>query len=138
MQSILISKQHKSTLDQFLQDRDFLVEEIASGIYKVQREEELPVFVSIEGGQLFFEVDLGAVQDHASQDLFTQLLKLNTEILPVSVAIDDASSEDERLVLVESREIGDLSDVEVLSVFDSLAIAVDKTEVLLSQYFKGQ
>lgn len=138
MQSILISKQHKSTLDQFLQDRDFLVEEIASGIYKVQREEELPVFVSIEGGQLFFEVDLGAVQDHASQDLFTQLLKLNTEILPVSVAIDDASAEDERLVLVESREIGDLSDVEVLSVFDSLAIAVDKTEVLLSQYFKGQ
>lgn len=138
MQSIMISTQKKVGLDQFLQDRDFLVKQLGEGLYQVQREEELPVYLNIQDSQIYFEVDLGAVKTHASQDLFAQLLKLNTEILPVSLGIDDASETDPRLVLVESRETGDLSDEEVLSVFDSLAIAVEKTESLLSQYFGGQ
>ncbi len=50
----------------------------------------------------------------------------------MSVGIDTSHPDDHRLVLVESRETGDLSDHELLSVFDALELAVDRVTELLS------
>jgi hypothetical protein len=58
---------------------------------------------------------------------------MNTEVLPVSFGINNANPKDPRLVIVESRSTHDLSDQELLSVFDSLEIAVDKAEAILAK-----
>jgi hypothetical protein len=131
MEQIPIRSTQKSSLLEFLELREFLVENLGDGIYKVTRDEELPVFLRIGDGNIFFEVDLGNIDAIASQDLYFQLLDLNTEILPVSLGIDNSNTDDPRLVLVERRETGDLCDEELLCVFDALELAVDRAAEVL-------
>lgn len=116
----------------FLQLNDFEVEKLTDAVLKVNRLEELPVFIHTQGTSLFFQVDLGNVSEIDSRDLFFKCLDLNTEILPVSIGMDTTNEDDPRLVLVESREFENLDENELLSVFNALEIATDKVEKLLS------
>jgi hypothetical protein len=128
----MIKLQREEELPRFLEAQGFTVEPLANDVFRVQREEELPVFLKLDADQVFYEVDLGNIDAVISQELLTSLLVLNTEILPVSVGIDTSNPGDNRLVLVESRETGDLSDQEFLSVFDALELAVDRVSEILS------
>lgn len=132
MNKILIKLQREEELARFLEAHSFTVEELSNDVFRVQREDELPAFLKVDDKQIYFEVDLGNIEAILSQDLLLSLLALNTEILPVSVGIDTSNPDDHRLVLVESREIGDLSDQELLAVFDALELAVDRVTELLS------
>ena len=134
MSNVLIATRREEEFVQFLQLNDCLVEEIGKDIYKVIREDELPVFVSVSDNTMYFEVDLGNVAQFADKDFYFKLLDMNTEILPVSFGINNTNPDDSRLVLVESRETGDLSDQELLAVFDALELAIDKAENFLSKY----
>ncbi|MCB0283717.1 MAG: hypothetical protein KDF60_14115 [Calditrichaeota bacterium] len=134
MSNVTIATRRESELISFLRLNDFGVEEISENILRVTHLEELPVFISINGNNMYFELDLGNISSFADKDLYFKLLDLNTEILPVSFAINNSNPDDPRLVLVESRETGDLSDQELLAVFDALQLAVDKAEVLLAGY----
>ena len=87
--------------------------------------------------QIYFELDLGNIDAIVSQELLLALLVLNTEILPISVDLDTSNLEDRRLVLVESRETGELNDQELLAVFDALELAVDRVTELLSPYLNS-
>lgn len=131
MKNILIKLQRDEELARFLESNGFTVEELSDKVLRVQREDELPVFLKVDEKQIYFEVDLGNIDAIISQELLLSLLALNTEILPVSTGLDTSNPEDRRLVLVESRETGDLSDQELLAVFDALELAVDRvTEIL--------
>ncbi len=132
MKNILIKLQRDEDLAQFLESHGFTVEALANVVFRIQREDELPVFLKVDEKQIYFEVDLGNIDAINTQELLLSLLALNTEILPVSVGIDTSNSEDHRLVLVESRETGDLSDQELLAVFDALELAVDRVTEILS------
>ena len=132
MNKILIKLQREEELVRFLETNGFTVEELSNDVFRVQREDELPAFLKVDDKQIYFEVDLGNIEAILSQELLLSLLALNTEILPVSVGIDTSNPDDHRLVLVESREIGDLSDQELLAVFDALELAVDRVTELLS------
>jgi len=132
MKNILIKLQRDEDLAQFLESHGFTVEALANDVFRIQREEELPVFLKVDEKQIYFEVDLGNIDAINTKELLLSLLALNTEILPVSVGIDTSNSEDHRLVLVESRETGDLSDQELLAVFDALELAVDRVTEILS------
>lgn len=134
MSNVTIATRRESELISFLRLNDFGVEEIGDNILRVSHLEELPVFISVNGNNMYFELDLGNISGFANKDLYFKLLDLNTEILPVSFAINNSNPDDPRLVLVESRETGDLSDQELLAVFDALQLAVDKAEVLLAEY----
>ena len=136
MAKATIKLQQEEELSQFLLTHSFAVEELGDDVYRVQREDELPVFVKQTENDLYFEVDLGPAQELESLDFYRQLLDLNTEVLPVSFGLDTTNPEDVRLVLVESRELGDLSDQELLSVFDALELAVDRATVLLESTMK--
>jgi len=136
MSNLTIASRRETDFVSFLELNDFKVESINDNIYRVSRLEELPVFVSVNEGNMYFELDLGNVTGFADKDLYFKLLDLNTEILPVSFGINNSNPDDPRLVLVESRETGDLSDQELLAVFDALELAVDKAEALLSKYVK--
>ena len=132
MKNILIKLQREDELTRFLEANGFAVEDLTNDVFRVQRDDELPVFLKVDDAQIYFEVDLGNIDAVISQELLVSLLTLNTEILPVSVGLDTSHPEDRRLVLVESRETGDLSDQELLAVFDALELAVDRVSEILT------
>tara|TARA_R100000027_G_scaffold683_2_gene779 strand:+ start:5741 stop:6169 length:429 start_codon:yes stop_codon:yes gene_type:complete len=120
----------------FLQMHGMEVEALESSIYRVVRDGELPVFLNIGDEVLSFEVDLGSIAEIGSEDLYKALLDANTEIQPVSFGLDNTNPDDPRLVLAESRVVGDLSDREILSVFDALELATDKAVTILAPLVK--
>ena len=136
MGDIVIKSRREDGLVRFLNLNDFNVEELDNDIFRVTRQDELPVFLKATETALFFEVDLGSIKEIGSQELYFNLLEMNNEILPVSFGINNTNAEDPRLILVESREISDLDDHELLSVFDALELAVDRAEKLLQQWIK--
>ena len=130
--SVKIKLQKEEPLDTFLELNGFAVEDLGNQVYRVQREDELAVFLKLDSDRIFYEIDLGPVAEVATQEVLYKLLDLNTEILPVSFGIDSSNPEDARLVLVESRETGDMNDQELLAVFDALELAVDRAEEVLA------
>jgi len=136
MSSVKIASRREADLVPFLELNEYTVEEIGGNILRVQKTGELPVYISVNNDNMYFEVDLGNVSSFASQDMYFQLLDMNTEVLPVSFGINNSNPEDPHLVLVESRETGDLNDQELLAVFDALELAVDKAEGLLTGFMK--
>jgi len=134
MTNVQIASRREVELIQFLQLNNCNVDVLGHDLYMVTRDEELPVFVHVSGTNMYFEVDLGNVSEVADKEIYFKLLDMNTEILPVSFGINNTNPEDPRLVLVESRETDDLSDQELLAVFDAMELAVDKAESFLSQF----
>lgn len=134
MSKVLIATRKTEELMPFLELNGFSVEQIGEDICKVTRDNELPVFVSVYDNNMYFEVDLGNASAFATQELYFKLLDMNTEILPVSFAINNSNPQDPRLVLVESRLTEDLSDQELLAVFDALELATDKAEAVLAEF----
>ena len=132
MKDLIIKIEKEEEFSRFLALHGFEVEELGNHVYRVARADELPVFLKVGEEAIYFEVDLGNLHAFGDTSLHFKLLDLNTEILPVSFAINNANPEDPRLVLVESRETGSLNDHEILSVFDALELAVDRAEELLS------
>ncbi len=134
--SVRIATRRDEDLVTFLELNGFDVEEVNKNLMRVTRPGELPVFVNVTDNVMYFEVDLGNVSGFASKELYFKLLDMNTEVLPVSFGINDTNPDDPRLVLVESRETDDLSDQELLAVFDALELALDRAEGLLKKYMK--
>ena len=132
----IIHSTRSDTLLDFLQIKGMEVESIETNIYRVVRNGELPLFLNIGDEVLSFEVDLGSIAEIQGEALYKALLECNTQVQPVSFGLDNTNPEDPRLVLLESRVIGDLSDSEVLSVFDALELATDQAESLLATYLK--
>ena len=139
MQKITVHATKEFDLLGFLAAQGFEVEVLTDNVFKITRDDDLPVFLSHNSGSLYFEVDIANVDDALRSDhpqgdfaIMEEFLDLNTEVLPVSFGINSTDPADRRLVLVESRVTGDLSDQELLSVFDALSIAVDKAEKVLA------
>lgn len=132
MNKVVIKLQREDELARFIESHGFTVEELSNDVFRVQRGDEIPVFLKVDDKQIYFEADLGNIESIITQDLLLSLLALNTEILPVSVGLDTSNPADRRLVLVESRETYDLSDQELLAVFDALELAVDRVTEILS------
>ena len=137
MNEVTIHIEKSEELTQFLSMHDFVVEEIDDNVYRIQREDELSVYVSISETNMYFEVDLGNVSAYASTEFYFKLLDLNTEILPVSFGFNNTNPDDPRLVLVESRESGYLNDHELLGVFDALELAADRASELLTEIIES-
>ena len=134
MEQVIVTSSLKKDLVSFLEFNGFTVETLEERIYKVERDGELPVFINLEDGHLYFEIDLGNISSVATEKLYHDLLDLNTEILPVAFGINRANPDDPRLVLVESREAENLDSNELLCVFTSLELAVDRAEAILADY----
>lgn len=134
MENIRIATRRESPLVPFLEMNDFSVEQIGDNILRVNRQEELAVYLNVTATQIYFEADLGNISSFADKDVYFKLLDMNTEILPISFGINNTNPEDPHLVLVESRETADLSDQELLAVFDAIELAVDKAESILSAF----
>ena len=134
MEQVIVTSAQKEDLATFLKLNGFEVENLGENLYRVERDGELPVFLNVDSGQLYFEIDLGDITAVANEKLYHDLLDLNTEIQPVAFGLNRANPNDPRLVLVESREAENLDSNELLSVFTALELAVDRAEALLGTY----
>ena len=139
--NIQIKTNQTESIEDFLQSNGFFCEKVLEKTFKVCREEvsDFPVFIHKNGSVLHFEVEIGNVNQIANEkrnNLYLELLKLNIEILPVSLGIDYNKDENEfKIVLLESREILNLDDNEIISVFEALEIATVKVLSLLSKTY---
>lgn len=133
MNSVNVREIQHFSLEEFLLNNDFFIEYTDNSVTKVTRTGEEPVYITRNNNTLFFEADLGSIEEIKSEGLYASILRLNTEILPVSVGINNIDSDD-RLVIIESREIGNLDKDEILSVFDAFNIAAKKIEALLQNF----
>lgn len=136
MEDVYVRDLQNSTLEEFLTNNDFFIEEVTDKVIQVNRSGEQPVFITKSDNSIYFSLDLGSISEIGSKELYFKLLDLNTEILPISIGIDTADESDHRLVLVESRECSNLDRNELLSVFDALEIAEDKVESTLAEFIK--
>lgn len=136
MNEPIVHTTRTDNLIDFLQLHGMEVEPVESTIYRVVRDGELPVFLNLGEECITFEVDLGCISEIKNEALLFELLDANTEIQPVSFAVDSTNPEDLRLLLTESRILGDLNDREILSVFDALELAADKAEKILASHLK--
>jgi uncharacterized protein YjfI (DUF2170 family) len=136
MDTVYVTSRKQEELVNFLEMNNFIVEDLGNSVYKVTREDELPVFLRVDDNTMYFELDLGNVSKFADMDFYFKLLDMNTEILPVSFGINNTNPDDPRIVLLESRVTGDMNDQELFSVFDALELAVDKAEALFSNYIR--
>jgi hypothetical protein len=134
MEQVIVTSSMKEDLVSFLEFNEFSVTALPNDVYRVERDGELPVFINIEDGHIYFEIDLGNISAVATEKLYHDLLDLNTEILPVAFGLNRTNPDDPRLVLVESREAENLDSNEILRVFTSLELAVDRAETLLADY----
>ena len=136
MNEVYVSTERSDGLVEFLQLNSFVVNELDSGILEVVRGDELPVFLHVDNNTLYFEVDLGAVASIASKELYEALLDANTSIQPVCFALNSSNPDDMRLVITESHLVADLSDQELLGVFDALELAADTAETILTPFLE--
>lgn len=131
-------KQYNSLdLKELLMYQNFQIEELDGDVLKVCRVDEQPIYISYRENNLYFQVDLGALQGVNNQTLLLELLDANTEIVPISFGIDNTEANDSRLVLVASLLTVDMSDEEVLLVIDAMELATDRAESILSKHIKA-
>lgn len=119
--------------EEFLELNGFAVENLGGQNFSVTRDDELAVMVNVTEGVMRFQVNICSTSTIDSKEMYFKFLDLNTEILPVSFGVDSTDADDPRLVLTESRLTGDLSSEELLGVFDSLELATDRAEEVLTQ-----
>ncbi len=130
--AVEVAIRKSQAFDEFLTLNGFGVEDLGGENFAVTREGELPVMVNVTGGVIRFQVDLCPTSAIDSKDTYFKLLDLNTEVVPVSFGIDSTDSDNPRLVITESRLVSDLNDEELLGVFDTLELATDRAEELLT------
>lgn len=118
---------------EFLEMNGFAVEDLGDETYSVSREDELPVMVNVTDGVVRFQANLCSASNIDTKEMYLKFLDLNTEVLPVSFGVDSTDESDPRLVIVESRLVADLSDEELLGVFDTMELATDRAEELLTE-----
>ncbi|MBU1536754.1 hypothetical protein KKF84_15625 [Myxococcota bacterium] len=134
MKNLLVRSIATQTIFEFLADRGFFVEQVTDKVIRVSRDGEIPVFLTMNGNSLIFQVDLGNIKEIGSKELYFRMLDLNTEILPISLALDTSHADDIRLVLVESREVKNLDDNQLLGVFYAFEIATERVELALAEF----
>ncbi|MCK5915047.1 MAG: hypothetical protein KAG92_02820, partial [Deltaproteobacteria bacterium] len=76
MEQVIVTSSLKEDLVSFLEFNEFSVVPLENGIYRVERDGELPVFINLEGKHLYFEIDLGNISSIATEKLYHDLLDL--------------------------------------------------------------
>ncbi|WGK68785.1 hypothetical protein P0082_09890 [Candidatus Haliotispira prima] len=133
---VTVRSSTRQGLSEFLEDQDYLVESLSPHILAVKSVGGPTVYIAQqhheEGiGRLYFELSLGLLGNlEQNAPVLFKLLDLNSEITPVSVAVNSEDGQP-RLCLVESLESGNLDNNEVLSVLEAMGLACLRVQQLL-------
>ena len=105
----------------------------------LQDEDGLNMFAVVDDTQIEFMVDLCSLNDLDTsklEEIYSNILDQNTEILPTCFGIDSSDPDDHHIVLVDSLATENMDANELLLALDSLAVNVVTAHELLLPYLK--
>ena len=105
----------------------------------IQDEDGLNMFAVVDDTQIEFMVDLCSLNDLDTsklEEIYSNILDQNTEILPTCFGIDSSDPDDFHIVLVDSLATENMDANELLLALDSLAVNVVTAHELLLPYLK--
>ncbi len=129
---ITIRSTTQQPLTEFLENHDYLVETLKDNILAVKNIGGPSIYIALENldqaATLYFELSLGELGNlRQNAAVLYKLLDLNSEIAPVSVAINSQANQ---LCLVERLEGENLDSNEILSVLESMGLACLRVQQL--------
>ncbi len=139
MKDLKVRKTQCKIIQEVLFDNGYFIRE-EEGIYFITLkgfDDSIKLIMIVEDETLFLQLDIIKLKElKETIELYKALLDMNTEILPVSLAIDSTDKNNERLVINESLEIQNLDENELLKVLETIEMSIPKVYRLLKNYKK--
>ena len=134
--NIRVRSSVQQSLAEFLEGQDYLVEQPGENILAVSAIGGPSIYIAHEEyreeyGTLYFELNMGQLGSiRNSAEVLYRLLDLNSEIAPISAAVN-SEGEEPALCLVERLETENLDGNEVLAVLEAIGLACLRVQQLL-------
>jgi len=127
----------KRSLEEVLLTYGYLCEHQNENINLVSLKNiDVKLIIIEQEGKLYFQLDILGVEDLEDDvKLYKELLNLNYEIVPLSVAIDKTEEENQILILNTALEGENLDENELIKTIHNFEDSVEKIILLLKSYY---
>ena len=127
----------KRTVEEVLLANGYLSEIQSNNIILVSLKNIQAKLIIIEEGQkLYFQLDVLPINEiYEDVNIYKELLKLNYDIVPLSMAIDATDLEDNILIITTTLEVENLDENELMNVITNFEDAIEKAIVTLKNYY---
>ncbi|MEI6857606.1 CesT family type III secretion system chaperone [Psychrilyobacter sp.] len=135
--NVFVKKNEIKTLEDILLENGFSINKEDEILFVNLIDSDASVAIVKNEDSLYFELDLVGINKVRDDiDFYKKILNLNTEILPVSIAINSSEETDNRLIVAESLPTENLDENEILEVLDVMDISLPKILKLINEYIK--
>ena len=126
----------KQSITELLYSYGYIVKRQSDSLMLVTlKDYETPLIVVEDENELYFQLDI-IEMSHLMEDisLYKMLLRMNTELAPLALAIDDSREEDEVLVLIESLDRENIDDKVLIGIIEHLEASIIRIAIMLKNY----
>jgi hypothetical protein len=126
----------KQSITELLYSYGYIVKRQSDSLMLVTlKDYETPLILVEDENELYFQLDI-IEMSHLVEDinLYKMLLRTNTELAPLALAIDDSREEDEVLVLIESIDRDNIDDRILIGIIEHFEDSIIKIAVMLKNY----
>lgn len=96
---------------------------------------EAKLIVIEQEGKIYFQLDILSLEELTeSFEFYKELLHLNYDIVPLSIAIDKSEESDQILIITTALEAENLDENELIKIIHSFEEAVESLILLLKDY----
>lgn len=135
--NVFVKKNEIKNLEDILLENGFSMNKEDEILFVHLTDSDAYVAIVENEGSLYFELDLVGINKVRDDiDFYKKILDLNTEILPVSIAINSSDETDNRLIVAESLPTENLDENEILEVLDVMDISLPRILKLIKEYIK--
>jgi hypothetical protein len=134
----LVRQHNAKNIKDLLIENSYLVEEQEEGFLWITLSDYDAQIAVVEQEQsIFFQMDIIGINELKEEvELYKTLLDLNTEILPISLAIDSTNEENKRLILTESLETENLDENELLKIVETFELSLPAVFKVIKENLK--
>lgn len=127
----------KRTVEEVLLANGYLSEIQSNNIILVSLKNIQAKLIIIEEGQkLYFQLDVLPINEiYEDVNIYKELLKLNYDIVPLSMAIDATDLEDNILIITTTLEVENLDENELMNVIINFEDTIEKAIATLKNYY---
>ena len=127
----------KRTVEEVLLANGYLSEIQSNNIVLVSLKNiQAKLLIIEENKKLYFQLDVLPINEiYEDVNIYKELLKLNYDIVPLSMAIDATDLEDNILIITTTLEVENLDENELMNVITNFEDAIEKAIVTLKNYY---
>ena len=127
----------KRTVEEVLLANGYLSEIQSNNIVLVSLKNiQAKLIIIEENKKLYFQLDVLPINEiYEDVNIYKELLKLNYDIVPLSMAIDATDLEDNILIITTTLEVENLDENELMNVITNFEDAIEKAIVTLKNYY---